>query len=147
MTIRQATIEDLPLLETCAREFYASSKHLRDFELSRFVGLWTSLIAGGTGVIFILAAGGDIAGAIGGISHPDAYSALIVAQEFFWFVRSELRGGGVRLYRAFEQWAKDRGCGELHMAYLPDSMPGKVAIFYEKMGFRLAEVAYAKGLA
>lgn len=147
MTIREATPEELPMLDTCARAFYESSKHLKEFDLGRFTSLWGGWIRSGIGAVFILIDSGAIVGAIAGIVHPDAYSAAIVAQEFFWFVLPDFRGGGVRLYRVFEAWARDKGCNIVRMAYLTDSMPGKVKDFYERLGFSAVEVAYSKELS
>ena len=146
MTIRQATIEDLPLLEPCAKEFYASSENLHDFEIGRFVGLWRTLISNGSGAVFILKDGDEVTGAIAGLLHQDPYSAGTVAQEMYWFVRAAARGGGVRLYRELERWAVSKGATELRMGYLVDLMPEKVAHFYERVGFRKIEVGYSKRL-
>lgn len=129
-----------------AREFYASSKMLREFNLVKFIELWTIFLVQGTGVIFLLMDGGAITGTIGGIVYPEAYSGELTAQEFFWFVHQKNRGGGVRLYRAFEQWALKKGCHEVRMGYLVDLMPEKVAHFYERLGFTRVEVNYAKRL-
>lgn len=146
MTIRQATIEDLPALEPCAREFYASSENLHEFDLDRFVSLWRVLISNGSGIVLLLINGNEIAGAIAGLIHPSPYSARTIAQEMYWFVRPSMRGGGVLLYREFERWAIYKGAAELHMGYLVDLMPEKVAAFYERVGFHKVEVGYSKRL-
>ncbi len=52
--IRPAFIEDLPRLEALAREFYATSKHLKDFDPEKFVALWTGLLHSGKGAIFLI---------------------------------------------------------------------------------------------
>ena len=135
-----------------AREFYAASSVLRDFDLSKFVNVWTNLITAGSGVIFLLIDQPDlqkqaeIVGTIGGVMHAEPYSSDRIAVEFFWFVHKENRGGGIQLYRRFEQWAKDNGCQEIRMMHLADSMPDKVADFYCRVGFRKVETLYAKRL-
>lgn len=145
--IRQATIEDLAELEPCARAFYATSTHLKLFDMGRFVALWSGLLTSGTGAIFCLFDGDKLNGALGGVIYPEAYSELMIAQEFFWFVKEEARGGGVRLYHEFERWAKAKGADVLRMAYLVDSMPGKVEKFYRRAGLQPVEVCYSKELA
>lgn len=147
--IRQATIEDLPRIEACALEFYAASRILGrlPFDLEKFVGAWTDLIRHGIGVMFIAEESGEVTGALGGVIYPDLYSGIPVATEFFWTVRQQFRGPGVRLYKAFEAWARERGCAEIRMVHLMDSMPERVAKFYRHFGYEQSEVHFVKGLS
>lgn len=143
--IRQAEIADLPKLAAGAAEFYAASDFLTGFDIARFVELWTDLIGRGIGVIFLEeGADGLILGALGGMIHRDIYGEDQIAEEFFWFMRPDTRGGGVRVYRAFEAWARERGAVSLQMVHLLDSMPAKVGAFYERVGYRAAEIRYIK---
>lgn len=144
--IRQATVEDLPKLETCAREFYASSRFLKEFSLFRFCEMWTTLLHNG-GVIFIALESEEITGVMGGFIHRDLYSESMVAEEMFWFVRSAFRGVGIRLYRAFEAWAQAAGATTIQMVHLLDSMPEKISAFYRRIGFEPIETRYSKRLA
>lgn len=144
--IVQAQISDLPLLAAGAREFYQSSAMLGEFHLDKFVHFWTNLLIAGSGVIFLLMNDGKIHGAIGGVTHRSPYSDEQVAPELFWFVMKENRGGGLQLYRRFEQWAREKGCQEIRMVHLADSMPEKVADFYCRVGFTKVETLYAKRL-
>jgi GNAT superfamily N-acetyltransferase len=146
MTLRNATIEDLPQLSECAREFYASSRVLKTFDIDRFCETWTRFLYSEMGVIFLLVEGEEILGTIGGVAYMEPYSQEMIAQEFWWYVLKESRGAGVRLYRAFEEWATERGCSRLRMGHLVDSMPEKVAHFYERIGLQREEVVYSKSL-
>lgn len=146
MTITRATIEDLHAMEPAAHRFYAASQFLRSFDVARFVLLWTTLLNDGRGVIFLAWDGDRIVGAIGGVEHPEAYSQAQIAQEFFWFIEPEHRGGGMRLYYAFENWARERGCDEIRMGHLHDLMPDKVAAVYRRLGFQRIETNYSKSL-
>lgn len=146
-SIRQAEIADLPKLAAGAAEFYAASEFLTSFDIGRFCETWSSLISGANGVIF-LEEGDDglINGALGGIIHRDIYGEALIAEEGFWFMRPDMRGGGVKVYRAFENWAKARGAVSLQMVHLLDSMPEKVARFYRAVGFKAVETRYTKTL-
>jgi GNAT superfamily N-acetyltransferase len=146
MTLRRAAIEDLPALSECAREFYASSDVLKEFNISRFCETWTGFLNSGMGVIFILCEGAEIRGTISGVAYMEPYSYAMIAQEFWWYVLKDSRGAGIRLYRAFEQWARERGCSVLRMGHLVDSMPEKVGHFYERIGLHREEVVYSKAL-
>jgi len=145
--IRKATVEDLPKMEACAREFYASSKFLTDFDPERFTALWTGLFASDIGVIFIVEDGGEIRGAIGGVVYPDTYSPRQIASEFFWWISPGHRGEGLKLYREFESWAKGKQCQEIRMVHLLDSMPEKLERVYRHLGFHPVEVCYSKEIA
>ena len=146
MEMRQAGIGDLPKLEATARAFYASSRFLGDFEMERFIALWTRLLADETGVIFAFADGAEVVGALGGVVYPDAYSPRMIAVEFFWFVRPERRGKGLQLYYAFEEWAKRKGARQIRMTHLCDLMPENLRWLYGELGFTAIEINYAKEL-
>lgn len=144
--MRQATIDDLARMGELAAAFYDSSRFLRGFRLERFTAFWSQLL-GGAGVIFVdESADGAITGAIGGLAYPEPYSGELVATEFFWFVLPGARGGGLRLYRAFEAWASERGCSQLRMVHLEDSMPDRLATVYTRLGFIAAERHFVKEL-
>lgn len=145
--IRHAIIADLPRLEPLAIAFYAASEHLQVFDLEKFTATWTGLLNSEGAAILVSEVDGRIVGALGCIAHRDLYSEKQIASEMFWFVLPAFRGAGLRLYRAFEGWARSRGCDEIRMMALADSMPGKVEDFYGRMGFRIAERLYSKPLA
>ena len=130
-----------------AKEFYESSQFLRKFDLERFIALWKNAIEGEQGTIIAAFDDGEFIGAISGMLYPEAYSGELIAQEFFWFVRPGHRGlAGMRLYKAFEQWAKQKGCAEIRMGHLADLMPEKVAMTYKRLGYVEVERNFAKRL-
>lgn len=145
--IRPATLEDLPNMEDAARAFYASSSVLKGFDKERFIAVWTELIQRDIGVIFVTVEAGRVRGALGGMVYPDAYSERLVATEMFWFIEPGFRGCGMRLYREFEAWARARGCREIRMVHLADSMPEKLDRVYHRLGYEPCEVHYRKELA
>jgi len=141
--IRRASLDDLPRLAPMAREFYSQSQFLHHFDADRFAKCWTELLTLGTGVIFLLGTE-DISGVLGGVIYPDLYSGRLIATEFFWYVRLGSRGHGMQLYLAFERYAKNRGCEEIRMVHLLDSMPEKLSRVYRRLGYAPAEVHYVK---
>lgn len=142
--IRVATPEDLYSVQECARAFYASSEHLKVFMIERFYSMWERLLESKMAVLYIAVADGRTVGVIGGLKHLDIYSAALVATEMFWFVLPEWRGFGIRLYQAFEDWARAEKCDEIRMVRLVDLMPEKLDIVYRRLGFHQTEVQYAK---
>lgn len=136
-------------METAAREFYASSKFLKNFDMQRFSAVWASLLGTGAGAIFLLLddPGSEVLGALGGVVYPDPYSGDSIATEFFFFVREKSRGQGLKLYKLFEDWAKERGCLEVRMVHLTDLFPEQLDRLYRRLGFEPAEVHYVKRVA
>jgi GNAT superfamily N-acetyltransferase len=95
-------------------------------------------------VVFLAEEADEVTGCIGGVIYPDLYSGSLVATEFFWFVREQKRGPGIRLYKAFEDWAREQGCSQIRMVHLMDSMPDKLAKFYTHFGYEPSEVHFLK---
>lgn len=140
--IRRASITDLAALEPVAAEFYKASKFLKTFNIAKFSAIWRHFIETDFGVIFIAEQDGEIQGTIGGVIHPDIYGEHIVAEEFFWYVKENARGCGIKLYLKFKEWAKRRGASEIQMVHLMDSMPEKLTRFYRSQGFEAVETRY-----
>lgn len=134
-------------MHACARQFYSSSEFLGQFDIERFTQVWTNLLQMGMGVIFLMESDGQICGAIGGMVHQDLYGHELIAEEFFWFIESDARGAGIRLYREFENWAREQGADSIQMVHLLDLMPEKVEAFYRRAGFTPIETRYSKKLA
>lgn len=130
----------------CAAKFYASSRFLRGFDIDRFTGIWTNFLQEDLGVIFALFDGDEIRGALGGLLSADLYSGERYSQELFWWIEPEFRGSGLWLYRQFEAWARDRGCAEIRMINLADSMSEQLDTVYRRLGFELIEKHWGKPL-
>jgi len=109
-------------------------------------GAWTALITQGSGVIFAYEKDGELVGTIGGVVHRDIYGEALIAVEFFWFIQEEHRGMGIRLYKTFENWARNRGASSIQMMHLLDLMPEKVGHFYLRQGYEPIETRYSKRL-
>jgi len=60
----------------------------------------------------------------------------------FWWVTPGQRGDGVRLLRAAESWAIERGAKTLQMIAPTE----RVGQFYARMGFTRADISYQKEL-
>lgn len=147
MRLFRATLDDVPRIMACAREFCAILKQpLNEKHYGHF---WSCVLSGNTGIIFLLEdEAGQVAGGIGGISHPDLLSGEPCAVELFWYVKPEFRKGlwPVRLLRSFEGWAEANGCKTVAMIYMQDSQPEKMKEFYERSGYRLLESHYTKAI-
>ncbi len=144
--IRIIRVEELPKLADLAKEFYSSSKFLKEFKIDRFIEIWSPLLSSGSGVILVEDVDGKFKGCLGGIAHRDLYSDSVVACEMFWFVSENSRGCGLNLYRQFESWARDKGAASIQMVHLSDSMPDGIKRIYERLGYESTETRYTKEL-
>jgi GNAT superfamily N-acetyltransferase len=141
----QATIDDIPRIMDCAREF---TSIIPDCPLNEahYEAEWRKFFNSGNGVIYLMEHEGEIAGGIGGIKCPDLLTGRASAIELFWYVKPEFRSGTwpVRLLREFEQWAVMRGCHEISMIHMECSMPERMKEFYTRNGYELFETMYRK---
>ena len=140
--IFQATIEDIPRILPCAREYTDIIPNM-EFDAEHYVEFWKNMLTTGTGVIFLHENDdGEITGGIGGVKFPEALSGRLTAVEMFWYTAKGSRGAGVKLYCKFKEWAKSGRCKRLAMIYLPCSMPEELKRFYEREGLSLLEMHY-----
>lgn len=84
-------------------------------------------------------------GMAGAVSNPHFMNHEVrAAQEIFWWLKPEKRGGmaGVRLLSGLESWARDLGCKTLTMICLPIDSPAET--IYARAGYRPLERGYIK---
>jgi GNAT superfamily N-acetyltransferase len=60
--------------------------------------------------------------------------------EIVWYVEESHRRAGLRLFNRLEQACKDKGVKAMRMAYMVNSKADKLAVFYEKKGYRPMEL-------
>lgn len=107
---------------------------------------WLTLIEAGVGKVLALLDKDDIIGGIGLLNSPSLEDGALVVQEAFWFVDEKNRGGGIKLFKAAERYAKDIDAERIMMIHLETSMPDKLKRFYKAMNYKLAETTYIKEL-
>lgn len=143
MNIRLATADDLPAILDMGEKFHAfSGERVPYCRESAEVSVRQVM-----GMGFVLLAETDRpVGMLGVVVVPLFFNfAETMAQELMWWVdESERRtGAALRLIRAGEAEAKQRGAGRLHMLRLANS-PEHVARLYDRLGYRTGEVAHVK---
>ena len=78
-----------------------------------------------------VSAGGFIAGSL----QPTVISPQLIAMEHGWFA---VDGSGLRLLRAFEAWARERGATMVQLSTGPSGLD------LSRLGYRLVERAWVK---
>ena len=78
------------------------------------------------------------------VDHHPYFKDKVVASELVWYVPPEKRNSslGYRLFKKYEQWAKDNSADII----MVDCLDDKVAKFYESQGYKLVQRTYMKEL-
>lgn len=142
--IRPATLADVPALVVMGQQF-AQTELYRDIlreNPEQMAILATNLIEDEGGTVLVLERDGVLMGMIGLVCTPHFLSGDMYAGEVFWWVTPGQRGDGVRLLRAAESWAIERGATALQMI-APTERVGR---FYDRLGFTRTEISYQKAL-
>ena len=127
--VRAATHADIAECLPMARSFFDESgmAGVTEYDQGCAIATLRQLIDSRHGALFV--AGSDrLVGMAGALAYPMYFNtAHLSAQELFWWVAPERRGGtvGVRLMQALEKWARGMGCRTLTMVCLPIDGPAQ----------------------
>lgn len=136
--IREATLQDIPVLLEMGERFskVANLAEHVGYDAANMAATFRVMIEAPEHVIFI-----KDGGAIGAMSGPHPFNyAHTVAQELFWWCEN---GGGLKLLRKLEEWAKERGAS-LRMACLEAVEPKRTGQLFERLGYAPIEHGYIK---
>ncbi len=85
---------------------------------------------------------GEVKGMIGAVCFAHPMSGERCATELFWWADPDVRGAGIRLMKAAERWAKNRGAVKMFMvAPTPD-----VEALYTRLSYTPVERSYQRTL-
>ena len=132
--IRPATLADIHRLVGWAQKFHAISGMAAPFDAEAVPGMLARMIESQDAVVLT-----SEHGAIGGVLIP-AYCApsWIIAVELFWWAEKD----GLRLLRAFEEWAAQKGAQEVRMTSL--SAQPRATEILSRRGYAAAEISHSK---
>jgi len=135
--IREATLEDIPWLADIGRKFFAANEwpvkmNFSDEFLEKTL---THLINDEAGYILR-----NDHGCIGCLFYPHYFTGELTAQELFWWADKD----GLKLLKAFENLAKEKGAKSIAMITLHGLNPERVGGLYERMGYFPLEHTYIK---
>ena len=142
--IRQARHTDTVRLMEMGARFIAETSYARlvAADPSRMLSIVEGVLAASNGAIFVSDIDGSLTGMIGVLVYPHPFSNELTGFDLFWWVEPEARGHGVRLMRAAEEWAKDRGATKMQMV----APSPRVETLYARLGYEPIEVAYQRSL-
>ncbi len=147
--IRPATVADLSRLEDMGARFFAASGLGRSFHYKPrcFSQVCADFMASDKAVLLV---GEGQKGAVA-MASTMAYPVWfdnehLTAQEVFWWVEPQHRGGslGTELRQGLENWARNKGCLTMEMGALEASRPEALAHLYERQGYGPKERIFCK---
>jgi len=149
--IRPAVISDLSRLEAMGARFFAASGLDRWFHYKPrcFSQVCANFMTSDRAVVLV---GDGQMGAVAmaaALAYPCWFdSEHLTAQELFWWVEPEHRGGsmGAELRKGLEEWARGKGCLTMEMGALDASRPEVLAHLYERKGYGPKERIFCKRL-
>jgi len=143
--VRDATEEDWPELERIGRAF-TKAAGMPDVDAASLQATLRMLMDSG---ILKVAVNGSVCGVAGAVLFPYYWNVReLVAQELFWYVDIDHRGGraALMLLDAMERSARERGARKLMMLCLDELNPDGVERLYLRRGYKPQERTYAKEL-
>jgi len=146
MTLRDATLADLDQLVALGARFRATTAYadLIEDNPGQMRQTAAQLITQANGVIVVSEdRGGLVTGMIGLLCFPHHLSGALTVGEVMWYVTPEARGGGVRLLKAAEQWARNQHATTIQMIQPSGT---DIGVLYERFGYQAIEVAWSKRL-
>lgn len=140
MSVRSATVTDLPVLKSLCDAFRTTRRLAADipFDPDLFMTSLAAAIDDNDTLLLML---DDDQGFFLGALGVTPYSTVQIAHELLWYTRPEARGRGFSLVRAFVSWAQAKRA-EFIFITLPE--PRKAM---ERFGFTMADVQYLRRLS
>jgi len=141
--IREATREDIPALLECAKNFHAECPDMCSYDWSRVEEMLLACIRSDDRCVFVIDVDGKAVGGIVGMLSLLWTSGELAASELAWFTNKEYRGlGGLKLLRAFEDWAESQDVDLILVADLYGVTD--LSNLYERRGYTRTETTYSR---
>lgn len=145
--IRHATLEDKEGVVTLLKSFFHDSEYSEmPWNQGSIEDIVEKLTTTDTACLLVA---DDLSGLIGGYATPYWMNMdRVFAQEMFWFVSKEKRGGplGIRLLMEFEKWADTVGADYVVMSSTTSLNPKGVESVLDRKGYRPVDISYWKRL-
>lgn len=143
--VRNARPDDIPaLLEMCrfAHDESPRYRNLRfdsgkvEATIHAMVGTYAT---GPVECVLVSERGDHVTGVFGGVVQEHLFGPDLVAREVLFYVKPEHRGtfarAGIKLVRAFERWAFERGAVEIVVGSSTMVTPNTTLRLYEYLGY------------
>ena len=144
MTTRRGTPADVERIVTMGSRFVGETTYraLITPNPQQMTQTVSALMSNDSGCVFVGESHSELVGMIGMVMFTHHVSGDRIAGEVFWWVEPEHRGGGVKLLKAAERWAKEQQAQGIQMiAPTPE-----VGQLYARLGYAPVETTYQRAL-
>lgn len=143
--VRYATEADIPALIELGRAMHAESPRFAVHQYSPAKTAATIQFLIAHGVVLVAEKAGEPVGMMGGMVAPQPFLDSMQGVELAVYVAPAHRGRtGMRLIRAFEAWAFDRGADEITLGISTEVDIERTAALYERLGYRRSGITTIK---
>ena len=144
MIVREANDDDYKQLDSLCQKFFKEGG-LKGVPNNFSTGLRKHVDAG-FALCLVLVRDGVVLGTIGSMISEDFITGDLICTEMFWYVEPQYRRHGIRLHKALEAEAKNRGCERIYMVHLAKLKADKLERYYKRCGYEPLEIFYSKEL-
>ena len=147
--IREAAETDLDAIAEMGVKFSAYTAYAQHMNPTKeqLFNAFKTLIE--IGKIFVAEIDGKVVGFIACLVHPSWFSqTTLIAMEMAWWIEEAHRGGvsGIRLVKAYEEWAKQMGASFICMSDLMSDGNAGLGNMLERLGYSMTERTHMKGI-
>lgn len=146
MIVRNATDADFEQLDALAKKFFDEGQMKGEIGKDSFSTGLRKYVDMDLATCLTLVDGDVVKGMIGAMITLDFVTEDLVCSEMFWYVDPDHRRQGIKLHRALEVEAKNRGCARIYMVHLARLNADKMEKYYLRCGYEPLEVFYTKNL-
>jgi GNAT superfamily N-acetyltransferase len=152
MQIRIAQPDDMDAILRMGQAFHSETCYapLIPFDAETVAATVAHLATTPGGVVYLAETDqGEVVGMAAAQASRHWFNAnCLIAQEMWWWVDHQARGGraALGLISALEKWAGEFGCDLLYMASTANIEPEKMARLYQRRGYVPQDIFYTKVL-
>lgn len=151
VTVRTATVEDLPCYMDLAAAFVATTpvNHLIPFDRDSTAAFVEAALDSDNMVVLVAEDDAEIVGITAALAYPMYFNpSKLVAQELWWYIKPNARGGlaSKLLFQEIEKWGKSKQAAAMFMIALDNDRVTTMAKMYGRLGYAPTERVFVKGL-
>jgi GNAT superfamily N-acetyltransferase len=149
LNVRRANAFDLDAYTDLLAEFHAASPMAKvaEYDPVKTRAFLAASLENSDILLLVGELNGEIVGVTSCLLYPLYFSQSTVGQELWWWLTPKARGTGIgqRMFRAIEDWTKEKGATALFMIALEDERAAAMEKVYFRAGFTPLERTFIKG--
>ena len=149
--VRSATVKDIPSYMDLAEAFVATTpiNHIIPFDRDGTASFVEGALDNENMTVLVAEDTGELIGITAAIAYPMYFNpAKLVAQELWWYIKPDARGGTASkmLLQEIENWGRSKHAQAMFMVALDNDRVGTMVKLYGRLGYAPTERAFVKEL-